>query len=242
MTDCEKKVTTDKVKNFIRRKKTVDSKKQINNLINKDMDTQTNDFKKRLAEKKKKYYLSTSDIGATENFGKSLKNFEEITNFLKASKIKHFIHKTEYKHHATKIARELTSKNKLVHIISVGGDGTLNEVLNGIVNFKNTYLSVLPFGSGNDFTLNFKEIKQDNQIENIKRIVKQKSIYVDYLVVNSKNKCMNAMGAGIIPNVIEKYMSYKHFSQKTKYKLATFSKCLFFTVHNIKYSIDKGKT
>ena len=74
MNDCAKKVTTDNVKNFIRRKKTIDSKKQINNLINKDMDTQTNDFKKRLAEKKKKYYLSTSDIGATANFGKSLKN------------------------------------------------------------------------------------------------------------------------------------------------------------------------
>ena len=74
MNDCAKKVTTDNVKNFIRRKKTIDSKKQINNLINKDMDTQTNDFNKRLAEKKKKYYLSTSDIGATANFGKSLKN------------------------------------------------------------------------------------------------------------------------------------------------------------------------
>ena len=74
MSECDKKVTTEKVKNCIRRKKTVDSKKQINNLINKDMDTQTNDFKKRLAEKKKKYKLSTSDIGATENFGKSLKN------------------------------------------------------------------------------------------------------------------------------------------------------------------------
>ena len=87
MTDCEKKVTTDKVKNFIRRKKTVDSKKQINNLINKDMDTQTNDFKKRLAEKKKKYYLSTSDIGATENFGKSLKNlgFSNINNHNKSN-------------------------------------------------------------------------------------------------------------------------------------------------------------
>ena len=38
------------------------------------MDTQTSDFKRRLAEKKKKYNLSTSDIGATANFGKSLKN------------------------------------------------------------------------------------------------------------------------------------------------------------------------
>ena len=72
--ESDKNVTTDKVKNFIRRKKSVDSKKQVNNLINKDMDTQTSDFKKRLAEKKKKYYLSTSDIGASNNIGKTFNN------------------------------------------------------------------------------------------------------------------------------------------------------------------------
>ena len=71
--ECDKKVTTDKVKSFIRRKTTVDSKKTINNLINKDMDTQTNDFKKRLAEKKKKYKLSTS-MGGSDNVGRAFKN------------------------------------------------------------------------------------------------------------------------------------------------------------------------
>ena len=85
--ECDKKVTTEKVKNFIRRKKTVDSKQKINNLISKDIDNQTSDFKKRLAAKKKKYKLSTSDIGATENFGKSLKNlgFNNINNHNKSN-------------------------------------------------------------------------------------------------------------------------------------------------------------
>ena len=85
--DVDKKITTENVKNFIRRKKTVDSKKKVDNLINKDIDTQTSDFKKRLAEKKKKYKLSTSDIGATENFGKSLKNlgFNNINNHNKSN-------------------------------------------------------------------------------------------------------------------------------------------------------------
>ena len=71
--ECDKKVTTKEVKSFIRRKTTVDSKKTINNLINKDMDTQSNDFKKRLAEKKKKYKLSTS-MGGSDNVGRAFKN------------------------------------------------------------------------------------------------------------------------------------------------------------------------
>ena len=71
--ECDKKVTTDKVQNFIRRKTTVDSKKTINNLINKDMDTQSSDFKKRLAEKKRRYKLSTS-MGGSDDVGKAFKN------------------------------------------------------------------------------------------------------------------------------------------------------------------------
>jgi len=73
--ECDKKITNEKVKNFIKRKSTVESKKQINELINKDIDTQANDFKKRLEEKKKKYRLSTSDIAGNNEIGKSLKNF-----------------------------------------------------------------------------------------------------------------------------------------------------------------------
>jgi len=78
--ESDKKITTEKVQNFIRRKSTADSKKVINNLINKDMDTQSNDFKKRLAAKKKRYRLSTSDIAGNNDIGKALKNMG-LNNF-----------------------------------------------------------------------------------------------------------------------------------------------------------------
>ena len=181
-------------------------------------------------------------LNPISNNKKAALQFLDVEKFLKQSKCKYFVHKTKYPQHAVKIANSITSKNKPVHIISVGGDGTLSDILNGISDFKNTYLSVLPFGSGNDFTLNFPEISQTDQIVNIKRIFNQKSTYIDFMEVNNKFRCINAIGAGIVPNVIEKYLSYKHFSQKTKYTLATISKTLFFTVHDIQYSIDQGKT
>ena len=84
--ECDKKVTTDKVKSFIRRKSTVDSKKQIDNLINKDMDTQSNDFKKRLAEKKKRYRLSTSDMAGSNEVGRAFKNMGIISIDNKSNK------------------------------------------------------------------------------------------------------------------------------------------------------------
>ena len=66
--------------------------------------------------------------------------------------IKIIVHETKYKKHATEIVRQLTTNIKSeIRIISFGGDGTLHEVLNGIVDFEKTILAVLPLGSGNDF-------------------------------------------------------------------------------------------
>lgn len=48
------------------------------------------------------------------------------------------------------IARELTQKGEK-DIIAMGGDGTVNEVLNGLVDPEGIRLGVIPCGSGNDF-------------------------------------------------------------------------------------------
>lgn len=53
---------------------------------------------------------------------------------------------TERAGHATEIAREY--ENSVIY--AVGGDGTINEVMNGLVGSSNT-LCILPAGSGNDF-------------------------------------------------------------------------------------------
>ncbi|MBQ1430010.1 MAG: acylglycerol kinase family protein, partial [Firmicutes bacterium] len=41
--------------------------------------------------------------------------------------------------------------------VACGGDGTLNEVLNGARGFNNAVISVYPSGTGNDFVRNFPE-------------------------------------------------------------------------------------
>lgn len=41
-----------------------------------------------------------------------------------------------------------------IHLVVLGGDGTLNAVLNGIVSFQHTILSCIRTGSGNDFARN----------------------------------------------------------------------------------------
>ena len=71
------------------------------------------------------------------------------------SRFKNFIHSfkiyiTEAPGHATEIAKKIASTGEDVRIYSVGGDGTLNEVINGIEGFSNVELGIIPCGSGND--------------------------------------------------------------------------------------------
>jgi len=48
------------------------------------------------------------------------------------------------------IVHDLTCTGRKVNLIVVGGDGTMNEAINGIADFQNCQLGFLPFGSAND--------------------------------------------------------------------------------------------
>lgn len=58
---------------------------------------------------------------------------------------------------ASRIAREISElPDEDIKIVVVGGDGTINEVLNGITDFSRVKLGLIPTGSGNDFTRGLK--------------------------------------------------------------------------------------
>ncbi len=85
-----------------------------------------------------------------------------------------------------------------IHFIVCGGDGTINEVVNGIMSAgasERAYFSVAPTGSGNDFVKNFKNEKKKNRIDLIK--------YNDRYAVNMIN-------IGFDCSVVEKTLLYKN--------------------------------
>lgn len=89
--------------------------------------------------------------------GKGIKIWEFIKKLLDEKNAPYNVHilnapgQAEYV--AARITRELTED---CHILVVGGDGTLNETLNGIKDFEHTKLSCVRSGSGSDFALNMK--------------------------------------------------------------------------------------
>ena len=62
-------------------------------------------------------------------------------------------HKTKYGGHATEIAKQLCTEGVDV-VVAMGGDGTINEVANGLVGSGVT-MGVIPLGTANVFSLAF---------------------------------------------------------------------------------------
>lgn len=71
---------------------------------------------------------------------------------LKKRKIEYQVYHTEYARHAIEIAAGITADGKEHTLVVVGGDGTVDEVVNGICDCSKVTLGYIPTGSGNDFT------------------------------------------------------------------------------------------
>jgi YegS/Rv2252/BmrU family lipid kinase len=87
--------------------------------------------------------------------GKGLKDWHIIAEFLNRAQISFKVKFTESKGQAVKLTQE-GLKEGCRNLITVGGDGTLNEVVNGAFSFMgcpatDISLALIPVGTGNDW-------------------------------------------------------------------------------------------
>ena len=57
--------------------------------------------------------------------------------------------------HAMETCRTLSESGEDLRFYACGGDGTVNEVANGVLGFANAAMTCVPVGTGNDFLKNF---------------------------------------------------------------------------------------
>lgn len=93
-----------------------------------------------------------------------------------------FIEFTQAKGHAIELARQAVQQNNFKTVFAVGGDGTVNEVAQGLVGTSTT-MGIIPNGSGNGLArhlglhMNFKK--------SLSLIESTESILMDTLLVNN---------------------------------------------------------
>ncbi len=92
------------------------------------------------------YFIVNPKAGA----GAGLKKWKKMKELLDKKEIPYEVYFTDGPGSATEQARRLTSRGEDITLIALGGDGTANEALNGIVDFSHTVMGYLPTGSSND--------------------------------------------------------------------------------------------
>lgn len=169
--------------------------------------------------------------------GKSKNAFKQVTKILDTKKIDYKTHITESSGHAMEITREL-NKQPQTKLIILGGDGTFNEVLNGIDNFETITLGLIPCGTGNDF---IKAAKIPfKTAEALDVILKDNAQFTDFIQLNGK-RCLNIAGAGMDVDVLERYSTMKFWKGKIKYYMSLFDILIHLRFHDVEITID-GKT
>ena len=89
-------------------------------------------------------------INPRSGSGAGMKKWRVLEDILKTRSIDYRVFFTKQGGDATSYARTLTSEGTSVILAAVGGDGTANEVINGIADFSLVTFGYIPIGSSND--------------------------------------------------------------------------------------------
>lgn len=166
----------------------------------------------------------------------ALKSIDLIEDFCTSKKIKYKIKKTQYRGHATEIAREAVDSGiKYDAVISVGGDGTLLEVANGIVG-SDLPLGVLPAGTGNDFARAIGVPPSINDA--LVFLTKKKNRLIDIGKINNFF-FLNVASVGFDAEIAKDILRFKRFIPgKFSYLIAALIKFFTFKYKDISLIID----
>lgn len=180
--------------------------------------------------------------------GKGRRDWSLIESFLKNEGISYEYVFTEKKLHATEIAEKAITDGFRT-LIAVGGDGTLNEIANGI--FKTEFssdvvLGMIPVGSGNDWCRMYG-IPSD--YEKAVDVIKRRNVFVQdaglvkYKIgeENSERFFVNVAGLGFDAKVVQKTNRQKDKGRNGKmiYLMNLFTSLFSYKVADVKISVDK---
>lgn len=147
---------------------------------------------------------------------------------------------TEAPGHATEIAKKAASGGEAVRIYSVGGDGTLNEIVNGIADYPNAELGIIPCGSGNDVARHLYPVIDPLKLLRVLPVSTSTTIDVGRL--NGKY-FFNIASIGFDAEVVLNSRYFKRFplvSGSMSYILAVFVTLIKCKKYKLKISLDNN--
>ena len=146
------------------------------------------------------------------------RRFREALEARMASRVEYRFHETCGRRDAIEIVRRLTrGAAGELDIVAMGGDGTLNEVLNGIDDPAKVRLGIVPCGSGNDFA-SVAGIPGTPEGA-LDLILHGEAKPTDYMECGGV-RGINAIGAGIDVDILRRYNRMKLLKGSPAYLLS----------------------
>ena len=186
-------------------------------------------------------------VNLTAGGGKPNHHLTTILEYLKKNGLNYEVCTTSRQGEAVELARK-AADNGVEFIVSVGGDGTVNEIVNGIMKSKHSpALGIIPLGWANDF-IKSTGIPSDI-IKACEIIIKGKTKKIDVGLINNQICFANICGIGFDAEVahLANQLKNRHPNWNTLsayvYVFATIKKLLSpFSYHNVKIKIDGQET
>ena len=186
-------------------------------------------------------------INLTAGGGKPRPHLKTIFKYLKENGFNFKVSYTSHHGEAIELAQKAADKG-IDLIVSIGGDGTVNEIVNGIMKSKNNPpLGIIPLGWANDF-IKSTNIPSDI-IEACKILIKGKTKKIDIGAINNQIYFANICGIGFDAEVahLANQLKNRHPNWNTLsayvYVFATIKKLLSpFGYHEVKIKIDGQET
>ncbi len=141
---------------------------------------------------------------------------------------------------AENFARAAAEKGDSVRVYACGGDGTVNEVVNGIFGYRNVELAVIPIGTGNDFIRTFGDIRKFSDIETA---IDSEAHSIDAIRINDRI-CINIANIGFDAAVVQRVerLRKKRFVPKAvSYHLGVAICLIKFPKETLKIKFDDGE-
>lgn len=186
-------------------------------------------------------------INPTSGNAAAERKWKKIVYYLKFYKISYLFTYSQYKHHEGKLVNNAIQKGYR-KFISVGGDGTLHHIVNGIMTQKlvkvaELKVAVIPIGTGNDWVKTYRIPKNIKNAVSI--IAKENSTKQDIghlqLLENAQSVYFNNVAGigfdGFVVNNISKFKKYGALA----YLLGTITSFMIYkkTILTIKFNNQK---
>lgn len=172
-------------------------------------------------------------VNPKANRGKVKKKVVTIEKLLTEREIEYVIHYTTAKGVATELAKEYSKEPDSV-VVAVGGDGTVNEVLNGL-DVTNAKFGIIPSGSGNDF-ITAAGIPTDPE-KALDLILYGEAKPTDFMVCGGV-RGINIIGTGIDVDILKRCRTFKILKGKLQYLVSLIISLLKFEFY--KFFIEEN--